>query len=174
LDAWWITLLRAQQDDGFPDLAGASASITLPISERLISRLIAERIPRSMPIRDVDLRAFEGDVVEIRVRLTRPAFLPPLHLRLAIVQQPQLPASPLIALAIVSEGVARLAAQALKFVDVLPRGVSFDGKRFVVDLAVLLRNSGAHEVFGYLTELRFSTVAGRIVVQARGALPPPE
>jgi hypothetical protein len=166
-----IDLLRAQRRDGFRDLAGASASIALPISERLISRVIAERMSRSVPIRDVDLRAYENDVLEIRVRLTKPAFLPPLHLRLAIVQQPELPASPVIALAIVSEGVARLALKALKFVDVLPRSVRFDGRRFVVDLAMLLRQHGADEALRYLTELRISTEPGRVVVHARGVLP---
>jgi hypothetical protein len=165
-----IDFLREQQRDGFPDLAGASASITLPISERLIGRVIAERIPGSIPVRDVVLRAHENDVLEIRVHLAKPAFLPPLHMRLEIVQQPQLPTSPLIVLAIASNGVARLAAQALKFVDVLPHGVRFDGRRFVVDLAVLLRDHGADEALRYLTDLRISTEPGWVVVHARGAL----
>jgi len=170
LEAWWVTLLRRQQSDGFPDFAGAAGAITLPISDRLITRVIADRLPPSVPVRDLDLHAHADGIIDVRLRLTKPAFLPPLRLRFAIVQQPDLPASPVVALAMVSEGLTRMAAQALKFVDVLPRGVRFDGHRFFVDLAALLQTYDAADVLRYLTDLNFSAEDGRIIVRARAAV----
>jgi hypothetical protein len=170
LDAWWVTLLREQQSDGFLDLAGTDASITLPISDRLISRVVAQRLPAHVPVREFDLFAHEGGVIAIRVRLAKPTFLPPIQLRLAIDQQPELPHSPILGLAIVSQGVAALAAGALKFADVLPPSVRFDGRRFIVDLRAMLERQNAAGVLEFLTHLRITTAAEQVVVHARAAV----
>ena len=102
MEPWWVTLLRQQQSDNFPDLAGAEASATIPISDRLITRAIAERLSPSAPIREVEVRAHADNQLTVRVRLAGPAILPPLQLRLAIEQQPDLPMSPVLVLGIVS------------------------------------------------------------------------
>ena len=170
MDAWWVTLLREQQSDGFPDLAGASATIVLPISDRLISRIVAARIPPTVPIREFELLAESGNTVTIRFRLSKPAFLPGAQLQLRIERQPELPASPTVVLAIVSRGVASVALRALTFADVLPPGIHFDGKRFTVDLATVDGQRGAG-LLSYFTELEFTTVEGRLIVRARGGLP---
>ena len=171
MEPWWVTLLREQQSDNFPDLAGAEAFATVPISDRLITRAIAQRISPSAPIREVDVRAYAGDQITVRVRLAKPALLPPLQLRLAIEQQPDLPASPILVLGIASQGLATLAINALKFVDVLPPGVRFDGRRFLIDLRTLLDRYGSGWVLDFLTDLEVGAVDGSLVVRARGVLP---
>ena len=170
-EPWWVTLLREQECGDFPDVAGAEAAATLPISDRLISRVIAQRLSPSAPIREVEVRAHQGDQISVKMRLSKAAILPPVQIRLAIEQQPQLPAAPILVIGIVSQGLASLAVNALKFVDVLPPGISFDGRRFVVDLRTLLDRYEAGWELAYLTDLTISTVDGRVVVRAGGALP---
>jgi hypothetical protein len=171
LEPWWLTLLRQQQSDNFRDLAGAEASATIPISDRLITRAIVQRLSPSAPVRDLEVRAHAGDQITVRVRLSKPALLPPVQLRLAIEQQPDLPTSAIFVLGIVSQGLASLAVNALKFVDVLPPGVRFDGRRFIIDLRTLLERHGTGWALDYLTDLKVGAVDGSLVVRARGVLP---
>ena len=69
------------------------------------------------------------------------------------------------------QGLTGLALNALKFVDVLPPGVQFDGRRFVVNLGTILERYGAAAALAYLTDLSVTTVDGRVVVRARGTVP---
>ena len=114
-EPWWLTLLREQQSAHFADLAGAHASFTVPVSDRLLNRMIADRLRRSSPIRELELRAEDGNRVTVSVRLARLAFLPPVHVRFAIERQPDLPASPVLVWRMVLEGVAALAGPASAF-----------------------------------------------------------
>jgi hypothetical protein len=171
LEPWWVTLLREQQSDDFPDLAGAEAFATIPISDRLITRAIVQRLPPSAPIRELEVRAHAGDQFTVRLRLAKPALLPSVQLRLAIEQQPDLPRSAILVLGVVSQGLTGLAINALRFVDVLPPGVRFDGRRFLVDLETILNRYGAAQALAYVTDLSVTTSDGRFVVRARGAVP---
>ena len=171
MNAWWEQLLRAQQSEGFSDLAGAEALATIPISDGLITRAIVRRLPPSAPIRELEVHAHDGDQFTVRVRLTSPALLPSVQLRLAIERQPELPGSPIFVLAVVSQGLASLAVNALKFVGRLPAGVRFDGRRFVIDLETILERYGASQALTYVTDLKVTTVDGRFIVRARGAVP---
>ena len=163
--------MREQQSDNFSDLAGAEAFATIPISDRLITRAIVQRLSPSAPIRELEVRAHAGNQITVRVRLAKPAILPPVKLRFAIEQQPELPHSPIFVLGMVSQGLAGLAVNALKFVDVLPAGVRFDGRRFIVDLRTLLERQGSGWALDYLTDLQVRAVDGSFVVRARGVLP---
>jgi hypothetical protein len=173
LDAWWVTLLRRQQSDCFVQIAGTTASLTLPISDRLISEIVAHHIPSSVPIQSIDIVAHAGNELTVQIRLTKPAFLPAVRVRLAIQQQPSLPSSPSLSLAIVSQGLASLAASALRFVDVLPPGMKFDGRRFLINLAIVLERQGAAELLEYFTDLTITTADRRFIIQARGGVPGP-
>ena len=173
MEPWWVTLLRQQQSDNFPDLAGAEAFATIPISDRLITRAILQRLSPSGPIRELEVRAHAGDQITVRVRLAKPAILPPVQIRLAIEQQPALPHAPIFVIGIVSQGLASLAVNALKFVDVLPPGVRFDGRRFIVDLRELLEHRRSEWALDYLADLQVGAVDGSFVVRARAVLPGP-
>ena len=171
MEPWWVTLLREQQSDDFPDFAGAEAFASIPISDRLITRAIVQRLPPSAPIRELEVRAHAGDQFTVRVRLAKPALLPSVQLRLAIEQQPDLPRSAILVLGVVSQGLTGLAINALKFVDVLPPGVRFDGRRFLVDLETILNRYGAARALTYVTDLSVTTIDDRFVVRARGTVP---
>ena len=157
MERWWVTLLRQQQSDGFPDLAGTEVSVTVPLSDRLMSRLVAERLTADVPIRDFDLSAHDGDLMRIRIRLAKPAFLPPIQIRLAIERQLELPTNPTLVLKVASQGVASLAAIALPFVDVLPAGVQYTEGRFIINVRTILERQNAADVLNYLTEVKVTT-----------------
>jgi hypothetical protein len=172
LDPWWLTLLREQQSEGFADLAGTRSSIRMPISDRLVSRAIAQHILPRVPIREFDLTAHDSDVIAVHLRLTKPTFAPPIRLRLAIEQQPVLPSSPALVLGVQSRGFLTLVASALNFVDLLPPGVHFDGRRLTLDLAAILERQQAAHVLAYFSSLSLTTTTGQLVLHAELALPP--
>ena len=145
--------------------------MTVPISDRLISRLVADRIPVGMPIRDFDLSAYRGELMKIRIRLAKPAFLPPIHIMLAIEQQLDLPTIPTLVLKIVSKGVASLAAIALPFVDVLPAGVQYTDGRFLINVRTILERQNAADILEYLTDVKVATAEHQVIVRARARLP---
>jgi hypothetical protein len=162
----WVSLLREQRATNFADIAGAHASVTLPIDDRLLTRLIASRLPPSLPIKDLDLHAVAGNEIVVRLRLSRVSFLPPLTIRVAIERQPILPASPVLVLRIVSEKLSALAGTALRFLEALPEGLRLEQNLLHVDLAVLLARYGAGQLLPYLTAVELTTAEGRIIVAA--------
>src|SRR5690349_12484930 len=164
--------LDEQRAAGFRDLAGARVAFDLPIPDRLITQLIGERLPASAPVSDLDLRAQSGNQLYVRVRLKKASFLPPIGVRFAIERQPDLPASPLLVLRLVSEGIAAFAGPALRMFDVLPPGIRFDGTRFYIDLAALAARYGAADVLRYLTSMAVATEPGLVIVSARAEVPP--
>jgi hypothetical protein len=169
-EPWWIGLLR-ELGAGVDELADAEAWVRIPIADSLIGRAIARRLPPEGPVRELAIMAHDGNEIAVRARLSRPAMLPPIEVRLRIEQQPALPDSPVLVLGIVSKGLARLAVSALRFVDVLPPGVGFDGRRFAIDLRALLERQGAAGALEYLADLKITTAERRVVVEARGAVP---
>jgi hypothetical protein len=170
-DPWWVSLLREQRAAHFADAAGAHAAFALPVSDRLVTRLIATRLPPSLPVKELELRAGAANQISVRFRLTRPSFLPAFTVRLAIEEQPVLPSSPVLVLRIVADGVGGLAGTALRFLQALPPGLRLDGDRVYVNLGVLLERYGASEALTYLTLLELTTMEGRIVVTGRLAVP---
>jgi len=101
-----LALLQAQRAAGFPDLAGAETFLTLPVSDRLINRILADRLPRGGIVSAMDIEAMAENQFSVRVRLGQSALLPPIRVVLAIERQPDLPGFPVIGLRIVSPGIA--------------------------------------------------------------------
>lgn len=167
METWWIALLREQLRDDFADLKGASASITVPLSDRLVSRLLTERLPASARVRKLDMRAHPGDELTLRVQI---GLLPAVTMRFAIVQQPQPPRSSVLGLAVVSRGLASLAMRAVQLVDGLPDGVHYDGQRLDIDLEAVLARGDASRLLRQLTRLTVTTADGSIIIHAQGAL----
>ena len=172
IEPWWLALLREQQSTNFADLGGAHASFTVPVSDRLLNRIIADRLPRSSPVSELQLHAEDGNQMTVGVKLGRLAFLPPVRIRLAIERQPDLPASPILVLRMVLEGVAAVAGPALRFLEGLPPGVRLQQDRLHVDLATLLGHYGAASALPFITALELTTVGGQVIVSGQLAVPP--
>ena len=77
-----LALLHEQRLNRFADFAGANGAFTLPVSDRLVSRFVTDALPLDGPVRDIDLEARPGNMVIARLKLTRPAFLPSVSVRL--------------------------------------------------------------------------------------------
>jgi hypothetical protein len=169
---WLLALLRAQRAARFADVAGADVSLMLPVSDRLINQILAERLPRGGVVSAVDVEALPANQFAVRVRLGHSALLPPIRVGLLIERQPDLPAFPVIGLRIVSPGIAALAgAVVARFLQGLPPWVQFDGARISIDLLAAAATAGAEEAFGYLRSLAVTTAAGRVIVSIRASVP---
>jgi hypothetical protein len=167
-----LDLLRQQHASGFADVAGAQAAVTIPVADHLVARIANENIPPSAPVREIDLHAFGADRFTVRVRLSRPALLPPISLNLTIEQQPQLPGNALLVLRLAGGGLISLAAFAARFLDLLPPGIAIDGDRIIVNLRTLLEQRGFGDALQYLEHLEVRAVERKFVISARGGVPP--
>lgn len=166
-----IDLLRQQQAQGFLDLAGARVTVKIPVSDRLVTTFANENMPPSGPVCELDVRAHEANRLSVRVRLRRPALMPPLSVKLTIVQQPRLPDAPAIGLRLSAPGaLLALAGSAARAFNVLPPGVQLEGDRVYVDLRALLEQHELGEVLHYLEYLEITTEDGRIIFSARGGV----
>ena len=167
-----LEILQQQRASGYPDVAGAHASVTIPLSDRLVATLVRENLPLNAPVREIDLKAQGENRFTVRVRLTRPALLPPVSVNLFIEHQPRLPEQPFLVLRVgASGGLMSLAGVALRFFSFLPPGIEMDGDRIVVNLRALLEQRGAGEVLDYVEHLEVMAEQGRFVISARGGLP---
>jgi len=166
----WRQLLRDQQAANFSDVAGAHASFVLPVSDALVSRLIAQQASPDWPVTIVEVQAQAANQFVVAVRLKRPSFLPLFRVRFVIERQPQWSSSPVMGLRLIPDGLSALATPFLKFVKNLPPGVAFDGSRLELDLLVLLDRFPVRDVLRYVTDLAVTTEERRFVVSVRAAL----
>lgn len=169
---FWKSLLVQQRRLQFADVAGARAALLLPISDRLLTGIVAHLMPRSSPVRELEIRAMPRNELALRVRLKRPALLPAVRLSMTIAAQPQLPENPVLALDVRFKGVGRLAGVALGFLDALPEGFAWHQNRLTVDLAALAGRFGLEELFQHLEKLELSSDAGRLIIAAEAAASP--
>jgi hypothetical protein len=167
---WWPLLLEDLQRNNFAELAGAHATAHVPLADRLVGAVVNASLPPDGAIRALELKAHSGNEFTVRVRLRKPALLPPLSLRFRIAHQPELPASPLLVLLLAPTGLGVLAGPALRMLDTLPPGIAVDGHRIVIDFSVLARRYGI-AAFDAVTALEFSTDDGQFVVNVSAALP---
>lgn len=168
-----MVLLREQQAAGFADVAGIRVSATLPVSDRLLTRVVLAQLPPAASISAFELRAHQGNRLTIRVRLARPSFLPPFTIPFTIERQPDLPQSPVFVLRMGSiGGLLALAGPVVRFFDVLPPGVQLQNDRVLVDVKTLLEQHGAELALTFLEQLEITTDEGRVVVFFRAAVPP--
>ena len=170
LDEWLEGLLRQQLADGFPDLRGAEASITLPVSERLLNDVLAKTIPRSVPVSELHVTPQADDRFLIRFRVGSSSLLPRLTIALAIDRQPELRALPILVLRIETTGLMMLAGPVLRMLNALPAGIVVRDDRLHVDLRALADRHGVGSYLEYLSDLRIHTVNGAVVVTVRGGV----
>jgi len=161
---------RRQLDGGFPDLRGAQATITLPISERLLNELLTETIPQSAPVSDLHVTPEAGDRFTVRFRIGSSTILPRVKVAVAIDRQPDLPAFPVIVLKLETTGLMILASPVLRMINAVPAGVTVKEDRIHVDLRALAERQGFAAYLDHLDDVRVNTVAGAVVLTARGRI----
>lgn len=170
-EPWWMALLREQQRSGFAGLAGAEGSVTLPISDRLLTSVVRARLPPAVPISSIDLQAEADGHFAVRLKLKAPAFLPPFTLRFAVTSQPQLPDWPVLVCTMRTQGISMLMGPLTRFFAALPPWVRVDRDRVLVNLRLLAAGQHASDLFDYLRDLRLTTEPGRFIVAARASVP---
>jgi hypothetical protein len=166
-----IQLFRRQLQDGLPDLAGAEATATIPLSDRLLTQAIAASLPPGALVKEVQVRAEDGDRIALKVSLARPSFLPAIPIALVVHEQPTLPDNPVLTLRISqSAPLVAMAERALKHAP-LPAGVSIAGDLIHIHIQTLLAARNLEGVLNYLTHVNVHAHAGAVVllVQARVA-----
>lgn len=152
-------------------MAGTQVSATLPVSDRLLTRAILQRLPSTAPIRSFELRAHPGNRLTARVRLARPAFLPPFTFPITIVRQPEFPHSPVLVLRLGSPGgLLKLAGPLMRIFDVLPPGVALREDHVFVNLKTLLTEQGAAFALDFLESVEVATVEGQVTVSVRASV----
>ena len=171
---WLKSLLRQQQGSGFTDIAGAEATIVLPIADTLLTAILQQRLPSSLPISHLELHAQAENHFGLRVKLKSPAILPAFTIQFVIVRQPALPGSPYLGLELAAQGMSTLLGTFLRAFVSLPRWLRLDGEgRITVDLGLLAADYGAGDYFRHLADLEVKTLPGRLLVSARAVVPPP-
>ena len=170
MDERLVELFRRQQAAGFEDVRGAEASLTLPVSERLLNEAISESLPDSAPVRELYVKPQAGDRFGVRARVGSSPWLPAINLGLVIDRQPDLPASPVLVLRLETSALSALAGVALRFLNALPPGIRVEADRIFVDVAKLLEARGFGRYLAYVNELRVNTVDGAVVIFVRGRL----
>jgi hypothetical protein len=167
---WWIMLLAEQRAAKFDAFSGATASLVVPVSDRLIANVALRQLPDS--IRELDIEAQSGNQLTVALRLRKPAWFPRLNIKLAIDRQPRLPDEPVLVLRLLSHGaLAGLAGPAAKFLNVVPSWVEIDGDLLRVDLAELLREYGAADALAYVRRLNVTTRQGSMVLAVDAQIP---
>lgn len=173
-EPWWKSLLRQQQGSGFTDIAGAEGSVVLPIADTLLTAILQQRLPSSLPISHLELHAQADNHFSLRVKLKSPAFLPAFTIQFVITRQPALPDSPYLGVALAAQGMRALLGNLLRAFVSLPRWLQLDGEgRITADLRLLAADYGAGDYFRHLADLEVKTMPGRLLVSARAVVPPP-
>ncbi len=170
MDPRFMQLVMRQQAAGFSDLRGATATLMLPVSDRLLNEIVAESLPRTRHIRDLQLHAQGGNRIGVRVKLGSASFLPPINLTLVIDGQPDLPASPVLVFRFEMGGLLPLAGPALRFLGALPPGIRVEHDRLYVDIAKLLAERGLDSWLEYIEQLNVTTAEGTLVVSIRAGV----
>lgn len=172
MDARLQAVFTGQLASRFSGLSGSDAQATVRISDRLLNESITAALPPGGPVRSVVAHALRGDRLDATVTLSRPAFLPPLHVHLAIERGFILPQEPVIVLRVVggAGGLLKFAAPMLGSAA-LPPGVRLDGDRIHVDVRAALAARGQATMLDFIRDLQFTTEEATLVVRISALVP---
>jgi hypothetical protein len=148
----------------FTEITGARVSLSIPVAERLLNELVAAALPRSLPVRDVTIRPRAANTLQVRARVAKLDFLPPVTITLDIDQQPRLPDTPLGLRVRAFPGLMTIAGPLVSQAP-LPPGLRLEGDRLFVDVAQLLDRLGFGDLVPLIERLRVTTDEGRLVVE---------
>jgi hypothetical protein len=157
--------LRASR---FRVLEGARLTLDLPVVETLVNELIATATPPHAPVRSVSIHPRADDQFGLRI-VAKAALIPPISLKLAIEQQPQMPSHPVLGLRMVTLGGLFGLASGM-IAGFLPPGVTLHGERIFVDLRALAAEQRADDLLEYLTSLQVHTEPGRLVLHLEASV----
>ena len=163
-----LDTLRASE---FRDLSGSRVATTLLLGEPLLNAVVAASLPQDAPVHTLSVHPHDGDQLGIRAKLTRPAFLPPIHASVAIECQPDLPQNPTLGLRIT--GFAGLLARVGPLLSVMPKlpaGLRLDGDVLTVDLRQLLAERAQEEWLRLVHRVVVHSENGRIVIELEAAV----
>ena len=149
----------------FAEIRGARLSVSIPIGERLLNELVTAALPASLPVRDLAVRPRASNTLQVRARVAKLDFLPPVTLTFDIDQQPRLPDTPLGLRLRTFPGLTAIAGPLLSQ-KTLPPGIRLDGDRLFVDLGPLLERAGYGDVVPLIERLHLATEEGRLLVEA--------
>ena len=121
-------------------------------------------LPPNLPVRDVTIRPRASNTLQVRARVGKLDFLPPVTLTFDIDQQPRLPDTPLGLRLRTLPGLAALAGPLLAQKS-LPPGLRLDGDRLFVDVAQLLERAGLADLVPLIERLHVATDEGRVLVE---------
>jgi hypothetical protein len=151
---------------GLSDVAGAEASVTLPISRRLLNEALAATLPSSAAVRELDVTPLDGDRFLVSGRIGSSPLLPPFQLNVAIDRQAEFPSSPVLVLRLESMGLRLLAGLVLRRIP-MPAWIRIEFDRIHVDLRALADQHGVGEYFRYIDQLQVKTLSGTLLLSLR-------
>ena len=155
--------LRASQ---FADIKGARLSLSIPIGERLLNELVTASLPASAGVRELTIQPRSSNSLQVRARVSKLDFLPPLTVTLDIDQQARLPDTPLGLRLRTFPGLAAMAGPLLS--QKAPPGIRLDGDRLIVDVRLLLERAGYADLVPLIERLHVTTEEGRLVLELDG------
>lgn len=165
MDPRLAALLARLQATRFADLSGSEAYTVIRIGDALLNEAVAAFAAASSAVRTVTVHARAGNLVDVQLKLTRPAFLPAFNLTLEIERQPQLPDQPELVLRLSGAGgLLRLAGPAIASSGALPTGLRLDGDRLHADIRRLLESQGHADLLNFTEQVQVMTEEGRLVV----------
>ena len=161
LDPRLLAILEQLRASRFSELQGTRATLSIPVSERLLNELITTMMPASGPLRDLQVRPQAANRLAVRARASRLDFLPPVTISLQIEQQPQLPDTPLVIRILSLPGLLSMASSLLS-PGSLPPGIRLERDRVVVDVRQLLELKGFGEIVPLIERLHVASEEGRL------------
>ena len=171
-------LRRARELLGFDlhELAGATFTGIIPVPDRLVNRLIAERLAAAASrVSEARVHALDGDAFEAQVTLAGIALLPRVEIVARVERQPQ-PTDQVLVLrwSIPALGkLSMLVGRLLAHFRTPPHGIHLDAERVTIRIAEVFAAHGVTELLDYVTDLRLHTRAGAFLLHVSLRVPPP-
>jgi hypothetical protein len=167
-----LELLQQELRDGFPGLAGSEVVATIPIADRIINELIASLIPEHGKVREVTIASEPGNLLSAKARLSGPSLLPSIPVTFVIDQQPEFPSRPVLGLKLSHPSkFVSMAFSTMPSMVTLPPSLTVTGDRVFINIRQLLAERGLDSWLAYVADLKVTTRASAIVLNARLTVP---
>jgi hypothetical protein len=153
------------------ELAGATFTCHVPLTNAIINRLIQARLAKGgLPITSAEIDVRDGDLAVLTVASSMP--LPAVRVDLRIELQPDFPGNkPVLWFRWSVGGFASLFTRLIdRFTPNLPPGVKMDSELIAIDIVEIMRAQNLGELVPYIKNVRVHTKRGAFVVQLDAGL----